>query len=825
MTPKTKKILTKVLVPLFIFVAVFGTFAVVDAQLTLPPDMKIQPNNVFAWSSNLVGKITNEVVSQLMNGIGLGLYTLAGWLITASGWVLEMTVEQTVVKMSDNVRGLAALKTGWVTFRDLSNMVFIFLLLFVAFSTMLGNETYGVKRLLPRIVIVALLLNFSFFLTGIVIDASNIVAARFAKTTNCEAATLGGPATQCSIAAAVMQALKIQTTNDTKKLPDLSQNFLIFVFTILSSLFMAITAFVFFIFAILLVTRFVVLIFILLLSPLAFMSMIVPGIGIATKWRKTLFDQAFFAPLFFLLIWFVLAVITDKTFVGVLGGPPSSFVAAFQATNATVGGEAMRIVLNYIIVTTFLIAALVISKTMANSGGAAVQSFVKWGQRAAGGAVFGKAAFAGRHTLGRVANSPAAQRLAGRLPLVGSFATAGMNKLAKSSFDVRKITAGGPLDLGKAGGVGGFVAAEKRAAARKEYHADAMKDAQVKNTKAGDEAKGEYNKAMNEELKKSADEQRKNIEARKENEKAIDDKTTEEERARKELTDAIKNEATAHTDAEKVIVATRKAAAKQQLDQIALDKAILVGKRDDVAKALAGIEEAKEKRISGKERKAQKLERSANRFGGQKTMWGRIYTGIVSPSASKTAKTIRDSLQSDVRKDEGIKRTAANAQKTALEEERVPLAREYMQYQGEIKNIQEIQKYGTAADLKRKQQELIVAEQEFRDSIRDAEQRGQYGLAEDTRKNLVATQSELTQIANHLTKFGTTANLDDEMRRRQTRSTQLEESIRGIDEKINKIGDIKEDMVADLLEEIRNINRGGTGSAGGGRTTPPATPI
>lgn len=57
----------------------------------------------------------------------------------------------------------------------LANIFIILMLLIIAFATILKIENYQAKKLLPKLIIVALLLNFSLVFVGMVIDVSNIL--------------------------------------------------------------------------------------------------------------------------------------------------------------------------------------------------------------------------------------------------------------------------------------------------------------------------------------------------------------------------------------------------------------------------------------------------------------------------------------------------------------------------------------------------------------------------------------------------------------------------------------------------------------------------
>src|SRR6185437_11720764 len=75
--------------------------------------------------------------------------------------------------------GLDFVSTSWTTARDLANMAFLFILLYIAFTIILRADTGNTMSLLAGVIIVALLVNFSFFFTRLIIDAGNILTIQF----------------------------------------------------------------------------------------------------------------------------------------------------------------------------------------------------------------------------------------------------------------------------------------------------------------------------------------------------------------------------------------------------------------------------------------------------------------------------------------------------------------------------------------------------------------------------------------------------------------------------------------------------------------------
>ncbi len=75
--------------------------------------------------------------------------------------------------MGDDTRSV------WVDIRNYANIAFVIVFLVVIFSqvTGVGLDNYNVKKILPKLIIVAVLVNLSFIICQIAVDVSNIVGA------------------------------------------------------------------------------------------------------------------------------------------------------------------------------------------------------------------------------------------------------------------------------------------------------------------------------------------------------------------------------------------------------------------------------------------------------------------------------------------------------------------------------------------------------------------------------------------------------------------------------------------------------------------------
>ncbi len=101
---------------------------------------------------------------------------LFGWMLQVASWNHFVDVD--------------AVTMGWIQVRNLANMFFILILLVIAFATILRIESYNIKKLLPKLIIMAILINFSKMISGFIIDFSQVIMMTFVKSFNQNGANL-----------------------------------------------------------------------------------------------------------------------------------------------------------------------------------------------------------------------------------------------------------------------------------------------------------------------------------------------------------------------------------------------------------------------------------------------------------------------------------------------------------------------------------------------------------------------------------------------------------------------------------------------------------
>ncbi len=361
-----------------------------------------------------------DCITFFIAEMGNVVLSLVSVVLNIAGAALNFSVDLTV-NMSAFLDKVKIVDVGWKIMRDIANLFFIFILLWVGIRTILqmGSDS-EVRKTLLWVVMMALLINFSLFITKAVVDMGNIATLHFYDAMRPDLYENGvlvkdaaGKPVKAGLSDIYMEGLKMQTfmgsgssvNNLVASAGGFANQFIkIGVVTILGSVFFLVAAFVFFAAAFLFIGRAVVLMFLMLLSPLAFAAQAIPSLqGQAKKFWETLFSQTFFAPFYMALTYVVAKAIQSGGFAHLtnITGNQASFAALLTGEPH----DNIGIVVNYI----FLIGAMVYTLIMANKWGAHGSKMVMgWGKSLRGwgqGVVTGLAGGVAARALGGAAKA------------------------------------------------------------------------------------------------------------------------------------------------------------------------------------------------------------------------------------------------------------------------------------------------------------------------------------------------------------------------------------------------------------------------------------
>ena len=370
------------------------------------------------------------------------------------------------LSLNGSAYALNFVSQGWTTARDIANMAFLFILLYIAFIIMFRAETGGTLSMLAAVIVVALLVNFSFFFTRLVIDAGNILSIQFYNAitapsigTTASAAGVNIPSTVAAgvngasnavgaggwantkdLTASIMGMLNVQGLFNTTAFNTWyngpsgtntgtgSQGFLV---TLISLSFLYIAAGImlwlltvaFVANGIKFLFRIVVLWFLIIASPLAFIARAIPSDSVKRyyyQWQSLLIQHAFY-PAVFMFIFLMLTNFANQmacagstTSAGLTTCAQGSLLSGLFST-PTAGTAASPVaamgfaIANIAIRLGFVIAILYIgleaSKAVGVMGASWAESAGNWFGGKYVGLMSAGVGFAGQQTIGRGANA------------------------------------------------------------------------------------------------------------------------------------------------------------------------------------------------------------------------------------------------------------------------------------------------------------------------------------------------------------------------------------------------------------------------------------
>ncbi|MDE1940696.1 MAG: hypothetical protein KGI66_01105 [Patescibacteria group bacterium] len=136
------------------------------------------PTHFANASGSILGMLTDVSLGFILQILSYVIYfvlSIASFALTISAAILNVSIYFTT-NLQEFINNTPAIFQVWQVLRDLASLVFIFLLLYAAIKTVLSLQDAKYGELLKNIIIVGILINFSFFITTVLIDASNIVS-------------------------------------------------------------------------------------------------------------------------------------------------------------------------------------------------------------------------------------------------------------------------------------------------------------------------------------------------------------------------------------------------------------------------------------------------------------------------------------------------------------------------------------------------------------------------------------------------------------------------------------------------------------------------
>jgi|GEM_PF-3318835 len=261
---------------------------------------------------------------------------VAGGLLSLAAWGIDV-----MINFGNSVLELEVVTRGWGIVLNFANLGFVLAIVVIAFATIFRVESYALKQTLWRLIVAAILVNFSLFIAGAFISISTVLMNVFKDATGWD-----------SLSKALGNAIQPQSFNINEgKEPSsfkiiwgllngeigwalawVSSIVFVVIFTLLAVL-------VFFALFLMLLIRVIALVVLLITSPIIWLCWIFPGTRqYWNKWWQEFIRWNLFGPA---VLFFIYLTVAGMNGMGVAGAPVKEgdkFSAAIVAS----AGEAAK---------------------------------------------------------------------------------------------------------------------------------------------------------------------------------------------------------------------------------------------------------------------------------------------------------------------------------------------------------------------------------------------------------------------------------------------------------------------------------------------------
>jgi len=420
---KNRKYIGSLLIAVVVFNFLFLPLTALAKTAPAKDDSSLV-DQVIGWVSGKALLFVSSTISMLLGAV-------FGFILYLEAQIIDYIISPANFSFTNS----PVVVLGWGITRDLANMFFILILLVIAFATVLKIQSYAIKQLWWKVLVAALLINFSLVIAGFVIDFTQILTTFFLKH-----ATGGGSfGTITTRLASSMQILNFYNPAAPKTVWGMDggiaqfgasaiAGFLGIILTLVG---LVITVFVFGAAMIFLIVRILYIWFLLIVAPLVWMLWILPATSEYFKqWWDNFIKWTFFAPVYVFMIYLSLSIFEAN---GKLN-PKAFWAVSIPGWNTpapgltTVGMPAA--IFQWILVIAMMFGSLIVALKFGVAGAKAVQGATKGAAKAS--------ALWGIKTQGRIATAiggAAAGTGAG-----GAEATGKVTGVSRSSAALKIIT-------------------------------------------------------------------------------------------------------------------------------------------------------------------------------------------------------------------------------------------------------------------------------------------------------------------------------------------------------------------------------------------------
>jgi len=286
------------------------------------------------WAYPTFAQSVDDIVRALERWLAEVMLTLGELCIRLMVFFLAFFIE--LARFNDYI-DLPIVMLGWTMVRDVANMFFVVVLLIIAIGTILGIEQYQWNKMLVKLILAAVFINFSNLICGLFIDVAHVFTITFL---NAIASTAGGNLINMFHLNDMFTMVNGQAPSSDTQVKE-NMDIRLLAAAVTAFLFAGLSLITLVVYCVIMLWRVIMLWLLVILSPIAYITSTIPqGQSYAKEWWDEFSKYVLAAPLMVFFLWLAFATMGEGSVASQMGFQNlSKSMAQQQGSDMTLGGE------------------------------------------------------------------------------------------------------------------------------------------------------------------------------------------------------------------------------------------------------------------------------------------------------------------------------------------------------------------------------------------------------------------------------------------------------------------------------------------------------
>lgn len=330
--------------------------------------------------ASILGDVASAIGEAFLGILLTAASLVAGFLSYLIGFIASIifTIGSSMLNwgltLNQGIISTPLVNIGFSITLGLANLGFVLAIIVIAFATILRIQTYGMKQILWKLILAAVLVNFSLTIAGLVLDFTGVISDFFInKASSGGGGTLGFTANLAKafnpqgllVNTNQLEAIRAAGSFGSSLITVIANIFFMSFFTVFLAIGMLGTAALVFI-------RYLYISMLLILMPLAWLFWIFPNLShLSKKWWDKFIKWVFFLPAAMFFLYLALKSVEMLSEFGSLNA------VGITDENNILTGDFLANIGQMILVLALLVGGLIVANSMSIAGASAVSKIAQ----------------------------------------------------------------------------------------------------------------------------------------------------------------------------------------------------------------------------------------------------------------------------------------------------------------------------------------------------------------------------------------------------------------------------------------------------------------